>query len=317
MGKYVIKRVLLLIPTMLLVCLIVFALMRMIPGSAVDMVVYNYSQNGQVISRAEAEARLGLDKPAPVQFVSWLGDLLRGDLGDCLFRGDSVWDVIKAQLPISLELALLTFLFSLIISIPLGLYCAAHPDTITDTMIRTLAVVLASVPIFWIGTMVLVYPAVWWGFSIPLTYVSIFDNFSANMKMFLVPALVGAVTSAGHNIRAVRTMTLEVMRQDYVRTGWAKGARESRVMFFHAFRNALIPIVTLFGGSVAGLIGGSVVIENMFNIPGIGQQVVTALNNRDYPLAQGCTLVFAVFVMLVNLIVDVAYKWCDPRVTLE
>ena len=317
MGKYVVKRVLLLIPTMLLVCLIVFALMRMIPGSAVDMVVYNYSQNGQVISRAEAEARLGLDKPAPVQFVSWLGDLLRGDLGDCLFRGDSVWDVIKAQLPISLELALLTFLFSLIISIPLGLYCAAHPDTITDTMIRTLAVVLASVPIFWIGTMVLVYPAVWWGFSIPLTYVSIFDNFSANMKMFLVPALVGAVTSAGHNIRAVRTMTLEVMRQDYVRTGWAKGARESRVMFFHAFRNALIPIVTLFGGSVAGLIGGSVVIENMFNIPGIGQQVVTALNNRDYPLAQGCTVVFAVFVMLVNLIVDVAYKWCDPRVTLE
>lgn len=317
MGKYVVKRVLLLIPTMLLVCVIVFALMRMIPGDAVDMVVYNYSQNGQVISRAEAEARLGLDKPAVVQFFSWMKDLLHGDLGDCLFRGDSVWDVIGAQLPISLELAVLTFIFSLVISIPLGLYCAAHPDTITDTVIRTLSVVLASVPVFWIGTMVLVYPAVWWGFSIPLTYVSIFENFAQNMKMFLVPGIVGAITSAGHNIRAVRTMTLEVMRQDYVRTGWAKGAKESRVMFFHAFRNALIPVITLFGGSVAGLIGGSVVIENMFNIPGIGQQVVTALNNRDYPLAQGCTVVFAVFVMLVNLIVDIAYKWCDPRVTLE
>ena len=317
MGKYVVKRVLLLIPTMLLVCVIVFALMRMIPGDAVDMVVYNYSQNGQVISRAEAEARLGLDKPAVLQFFSWMGQLLRGDLGDCLFRGDSVWDVIRIQLPISLELALLTFLFSLVIAIPLGLYCAAHPDTVADTVIRTLAVVLASMPVFWIGTMVLVYPAVWWGFSIPLTYVSITENFAQNMRMFLVPSLVAAVTSAGHNIRAVRTMTLEVMRQDYVRTGWAKGARESRVMFFHAFRNALIPIVTLFGGSIAGLVGGSVVIENMFNIPGIGQQVVTALNNRDYPLAQGCTVVFAVFVMLVNLVVDIAYKWCDPRVTLE
>lgn len=317
MGKYVVKRVLLLIPTMLLVCVIVFALMRMIPGDAVDMVVYNYQQNGQAISREEAEAKLGLDKPAVVQFFSWMGDLLHGDLGDCLFRGDKVWDVIKTQLPISLELALLTFLFSLVISIPVGLYCAAHPDTLADGIIRTLSVILASMPIFWIGTLVLVYPAVWWGFSIPLTYVSIFDNFAANMRMFLVPAIVGAVTSAGNNIRAVRTMTLEVMRQDYVRTGWAKGAKESRVMFFHAFRNALIPVITLFGGSVAGLIGGSVVIENMFNIPGIGQQVVTALNNRDYPLAQGCTVVFAVFVMVVNLIVDIAYKWCDPRVTLE
>jgi peptide/nickel transport system permease protein len=317
MGKYLVKRLLLLIPTLILVCVIVFALMRMIPGDAVDMVVYNYSQNGQVITREAAEAKLGLDKPAVTQFFIWFGDLLHGDLGNCLFRGDKVWDVIKAQLPISLELALLTFFFSLVISIPLGLYCAAHPDTITDGVIRTLSVVLASVPVFWIGTMVLVFPAVWWGFSIPLTYVSITQNFVQNMRMFLVPALVAAITSAGMNIRAVRTMTLEVMRQDYVRTGWAKGAGESRVMFHHAFRNALIPVITLFGGSVAGLVGGSVVIENMFNIPGIGQQVVTALNNRDYPLAQGCTVVFAVFVMLINLIVDIAYKWCDPRVSLE
>ncbi len=317
MGKYLVKRLLLLIPTLILVCVIVFALMRMIPGDAVDMVVYNYATNGQVITRAEAEAKLGLDKPAVTQFFIWFGNMLRGDLGNCLFRGDTVWSVIRAQLPISLELALLTFLFSLVISIPIGLYCAAHPDTISDGVIRTLSVVLASMPVFWIGTMVLVYPAVWWGFSIPLTYVSITQNFAQNMRMFLVPSLVAAVTSAGMNIRAVRTMTLEVMRQDYVRTGWAKGAGEGRVMFCHAFRNALIPVITLFGGSVAGLVGGSVVIENMFNIPGIGQQVVTALNNRDYPLAQGCTVVFAVFVMLINLVVDIAYKWCDPRVSLE
>ena len=317
MGKYVIKRLLLLIPTMLLVCVIVFALMRAVPGSAVDQVVYNYKQNGMVITYEEAEAKLGLDKPAVVQFFSWIGGILRGDLGDCLFRGDSVWDVISAQMPVTLELGVLTLLFTIIISIPLGLICAAHPDSLADIIIRTLAVVLASVPVFWIGTMVLVYPAVWWGFSIPLTYVSMFQNFFLNMKMFLVPALVGALTGAGNNIRAVRTMTLAVMRQDYVRTAWAKGAKESRVMYFHAFRNALIPVITLFGGAAAGILGGNVVIENMFNIPGIGQQLVTALNNRDYPLAQGCTVIMAIFVMIVNLVVDLAYKWCDPRVNLE
>lgn len=317
MGKYVVKRLLLLIPTMLLVCVIVFAMMRMIPGSAVDMVVYNYQQNGMVITYEEAEAKLGLDKPAVVQFCSWMAGVLRGDLGDCLFRGDSVWSVISAQLPVSLELGILTLIFTILISVPIGLFCAAHPDTLADTIIRTLSVVLASLPVFWIGTMVLVYPAVWWGFSIPLTYVPFFEDPAANMRMFLVPALVGAITGAGNNIRSVRTMTLEVMRQDYVRTAWAKGAKEGRVMYFHAFRNALIPIITMFGGLVAGLLGGSVVIENMFNLPGIGQQVVTALNNRDYPLAQGCTVIFAIFVMLVNLVVDLAYKWCDPRVSLE
>lgn len=317
MGKYLAKRLLLLIPTMLLVCVIVFALMRMIPGSAVDQVVYNYKQNGLVITYEEAEAKLGLDKPFITQFFIWFGGLLRGDMGKCLFRGDSVWSVIRAQLPISLQLGLMTLFFSILISIPLGLVCAAHPDSLADVVIRVLSVIMASVPIFWIGTMVLVYPAVWWGYSPPLTYVSITQDFFANMKMFLLPSLVGALTMAGNNIRAVRTTTLEVMRLDYVRTAWAKGAKERRVMYAHAFRNALIPVITLFGGSVAGVLGGNVVIENMFNIPGIGQQIVTALNNRDYPLAQGCTVIMAVFVMLINLIVDIAYKWCDPRVNLE
>ena len=163
----------------------------------------------------------------------------------------------------------------------------------------------------------LVYPAVWWGYSTPIKYVSFFQNPGENLRMFIVPAILGAITTAGSQIRAVRTLTLEVLQQDYIRTAWAKGARERRVLFAHAFRNILIPIITLFGGSVAGLVGGSVVLENMFNIPGIGQQMVLALSNRDYTLVQGTTLVFGLFVMIVNLIVDIAYKWCDPRVELE
>ncbi len=317
MGKYVLKRLLLLIPTTLLVCVIVFTLMRLVPGDAVEMVVYKYQQSGLVITYEEAQAKLGLDQPAVAQFFSWIWGILHGDLGDCLFRTESVWEVISTQVPISFELGLLTLLITICISVPLGLLCAAHPDSPIDLIIRTISVILSSLPVFWVGTMVLVYPSVWWGFSIPLKYVSIFQDFGQNMRMFLVPALVAAVLHSGNNIRAVRTMTLEVMRQDYVRTAWAKGAKETRVMYMHAFRNALIPIVTLFGGSVAGILGGNVVIENMFNIPGIGQQLVTALTNRDYPLAQGCTVVFAVFVMLVNLVVDLAYRWCDPRVTLE
>ena len=317
MGKYVVKRLLLLIPTMLFVCVIIFALIRMVPGSAVDMIVFQYKNSGIPITTEEVEAKLGMDKPAVQQFFIWIWDMVRGDMGDSLFSYGSVWNILKSQIPISLELGLLTLIFQLLISIPLGLFCAAHPDSVGDVTIRTVGMILGSIPVFWLGTVVLVYPSVWWGYSPPLTYVSIFEEPLKNLHMFVVPALVGAITGAGMMIRTVRTMTLDVMRQDYVRTAWAKGANESRVMYHHSFRNALIPVVTMIGGSVASLLGGSVVIENMFNIPGIGQQVVTALNNRDYPLVQGCTIVFAIFTMLVTLVVDLAYTWCDPRVSME
>lgn len=317
MGKYTLKRILLLIPTLLLVCVIVFALLRLVPGSALDQIVYKYSTAGVEIDKAEVAARLGMDKPAFVQFFNWLGDLLRGDMGDSLFQAESVWDIIKRQLPVSLELGILTLIFTNIISIPLGLYCAARQDAITDQMIRVISVILMSLPVFWVGTLVLVYPAKWWGYAPINTYVGFFEDPLTNLSMFVVPALLGAMTQAGGQIRMVRTMTLEVMRQDYIRTAWAKGVKERKVLFRHAFRNALIPVITIIGSSVAGLIGGSVILENMFNLPGIGQQMVTALSNRDYPLVQGCCLVFSIFVMLINLLVDLAYKWIDPRVELE
>lgn len=317
MAKYVLKRVLLLIPTMLLVCIIVFILMRMVPSSAVDMVVYQYQKNGESITYEEAERRLGLDKPAIEQFVNWMGGLVQGDLGDSLFKTKPVAETIRDQMPISIELGVLTLILTSLISIPLGLYCASHQGSLADNVIRVVSVALMSFPIFWIGTLVLVYPAIWWGYTVPLKYTSFFADPIVNMRMFLVPAIVGAVTQAGMQIRAVRTVTLDVMKQDFVRTARAKGARENRVMYFHALRNTMIPIITMIGGSVGAIIGGNVILENMFNIPGIGQQMISALNNRDYPLAQGCTVIFAVFVMVTNLVVDIAYKWFDPRVSLE
>lgn len=317
MAKYTIKRILLLIPTLLVVCIIVFALLRLVPGSALDQIMYKYSTAGIELDREEVAAKLGMDKPAVQQFFIWLGSLLKGDMGDSLFQSEGVWAIISRQLPVTLELGILTLILTNLISIPLGLFCAARQDAISDQIIRVVSVILMSLPVFWIGTLVLIYPAKWWGFAPATKYVPFLRNPIQNLSMFIIPALLGAMTQAGAQIRMVRTMTLEVMRQDYIRTAWAKGVGERRILFRHAFRNSLIPIITIIGSSVAGLVGGSVILENMFSLPGIGAQMVTALSNRDYPLVQGCVLVFSIFVMVVNLIVDLTYKVIDPRVEIE
>ncbi len=317
MGKYIIKRVLLLIPTLLVVTIVTFALMRLMPGSAVDLILNKYQAMGFTVDRQDVVVQLGMDKPAVQQYFIWLGDLLRGDMGDSLFQNQSVASLIAEKLPITLELALFTMIIINVISIPAGVITAARQDSLGDYIVRVISIILMAMPLFWIGTLVLIYPAKWWGYAPTITYVSIFKNFTENMKMFLVPSILGALVQVGMQMRMVRTSVLDVMRQDYVRTAWSKGITEHDVLYGHALRNSLIPVITIIGGSVAGLVGGSVILENLFNIPGLGSCMVTALNNYDYPLVQGCVVVLAAIVMVVNLIVDVAYKWCDPRVTLD
>lgn len=318
LGKYIVKRVLLLIPTALLVCLIVFLLMRLLPGDAVDALQYQLQAQGNYdITREEVEAMLGMDKPAMTQFFIWLGGALRGDLGKCLFQSESVTAAIGRQIGPSLELGILTLILTNLISIPLGLFCASRQDSISDYSVRVMSLVLMSVPVFWLAIIVLVYPAIWWGYAPPSQYISFFEDPWQNLQMFLLPSLLGALTQAGMQLRIVRTVILDVMRTDYIRTAWAKGDKERTVLYRHAFRNGLIPVITVIGSSVAGLIGGSVILENIFNIPGIGQQVIKAIGARDYPLVQGCVLVFALFTMVINLLVDISYKWIDPRVTLD
>lgn len=317
MGKYIVKRVLLLIPTIFIICAIVFGLMRMVPGDAVDIIVNRMTQSGQTVDEAAIRARLGLDVPAVQQFFNWMGSVLRGDLGDSFFQYDSVWNIIKRQLPISLELGIITLILANLISIPLGLFCAARQDSIPDYAIRIIAVVLMAIPMFWLATLVLFYPAQWWGYAPPVVYVSFFQDPIANLQMFLVPAIMGALAQAGMQLRTVRTVVLDTMRQDYIRTAYAKGVKQRVILFKHAFRNAMIPVITIIGASIAALVGGNVILENIFNIPGIGQQLVTALGQRDFPMVQGCVLIMSIFVMIVNLVIDVAYKWIDPRVTLD
>ena len=318
MAKYVVKRFLLLIPTLLLVCLIIFTLMRMIPGSAVDVIIEKIrGGSGVAPDRAVIEAKLGLDKPFFVQFFTWLGSVLKGDLGTPIFQTDPVGSIIMHKLPITLELVFLTLLISVVVSIPLGLLAAAYQDAIADNVIRVVSVVIMSLPIFWVATLVLVYPAAWWGYVPPAKYVPFFSDPVQNLRMFLPPALIGGLANAGGNLRSVRTLTLEVLRQDYIRTAWSKGLKERTILFAHAFRNTLIPTITMIGGSITGLMGGSVILENLFNIPGIGTQLTSSLNVYDYPVVQGCVLIMAIIGMLITLIVDLSYSTADPRVKLD
>ena len=315
MAKYALKRVLLLIPTIFFVCLIVFILMRSIPGDAVDAIVTRMTQSGQVVDADAIRARLGLDKPWYEQFIVWLGQVLRGNLGDSFFQFQSVGEILGRQLPISLELGIITLILSNLISIPLGLYCAAHQDAISDYTIRIISVLLMSIPMFWVATLVLFYPAQWWGYAPPVMYVSIFKDPVQNLKMFLVPGILGALAQAGMQLRFVRTQVLDTLRQDYVRTAYSKGIKQKTVLFRHAFRNAMIPVITIIGGSIGALVGGNMILENIFNIPGIGTQMVTALGQRDYPVVQGCVLFIAFVYVIINLLVDILYTYIDPRIT--
>lgn len=317
MGKYIVKRVLLLIPTIFIVCAIVFGLMRMVPGDAVDVIVNRMTQSGMTVDAEAVRARLGLDVPPVQQFFNWMADVVRFDLGDSFFQNESVASIIGRQLPVSLELGILTLILSNLISIPIGLYCAARQDSFSDYLLRIISVVLMAIPMFWLATLVLFYPAQWWGYAPPVMYTSLLQDPVNNLRMFLVPSILGALAQAGMQLRMVRTQVLDTLRQDYIRTAYAKGAKQKRVLFHHAFRNAMIPVITMIGGSVAALVGGNVILESIFNIPGIGNTLVTALGQRDFPLVQGCVLVMSIFVMVVNLIVDIAYKWIDPRVTFD
>ena len=317
MGKYIVKRILLLIPTVLVVCILTFAMMRMLPGTALDYMVKRLTAAGQNVDVESLRVRLGLDKPAVTQFFLWFGGVLRGDLGNSLFQYESVREIIGRELPVTIQLGFMELFWTILFSVPLGVWCAARQDGIPDYTFRVFAIIFMAVPTFLVASIVLVYPAAWWGYAPNIKFSGLFQDFGANMRMFLVPSVIGALAQTGMQLRMVRTCCLETMRTDFVRTAWAKGCGEGRVLIRHVFRNSMIPVITVIGGSVAGIFGGNVILENLFNIPGIGQQLITALDQRDYTVIQGCVLVMAIIVMLINLITDICYKWLDPRVEID
>ena len=313
MFAYTVRRLLALIPTLFFASVIVFFSVRMIPGSVIDLMLANNPLAADK-DRAVIEAALGLDKPIHTQYLHWAGDLLRGDLGRSLWQDTPVTHEILARLPVTLELALLAMIVAIVTGVPIGVYSALRQDTAGDYLTRSFAILLLAIPSFWLGTLVMVFPSIWWGWAPELRYVPFTQDPATNMKMLLIPAVILGTALSALNMRIMRTTMLEVLRQDYIRTAWAKGLSETMVVLRHALRNALIPVVTLLGIEVAGVIGGSVILEQIFVLPGMGLLLLEAVSSRDYPVITGIFLIVGVCVMLINLLVDLSYGFLDPKV---
>ena len=314
MKAYMIRRLLMMIPTLLILTMIVFLTVRFIPGDAIDAMVIRLELFD--IDREELLRSLGLDVPLHVQYGRWIsGILLRGTFGESLFGGAApIEERILAKLPVTAELGLLSIAIALVIALPVGVYSAIRQDQFGDFVGRSVAVIGLATPNFWLGTMVMIYPAIWWGWTPPLEYVPLAEDPPANLGILLVPALILGTAMSAHTMRLTRTMMLEVLRQDYIRTAWAKGLKERLVVVRHAVKNAMIPVVTGIGLSLPLLVGGSVIMENIFNLPGLGRLMVTALQERDYPVISAVNLFFGVAVVVFNLLIDLIYPYLDPRV---
>ena len=315
MRAYVIRRLLLIIPTLFILSVLVFLSVRFIPGDIVDVMVASdmnlmYGVDREVVLRA-----LGLDVPVYVQYGRWLeGIFLHGTLGNSLLGAWTVEERILARLPVTLEIGFLAIVIGLVIGVPIGIYSAVRQDTAADYVGRTVAIFGLATPNFWLGIMVMIYPAIWWGWAPPMRLIPLSDDLLGNLEMFIIPSLILGTALSAATMRMTRTMMLEVLRQDYIRTAWSKGLRERVVVMRHAIKNALIPVVTLIGLQLPIVVGGAVIMENIFNLPGLGRLMLTALSDRDYPVISGINLFFATVVVAINLVIDLIYGYLDPRV---
>jgi len=253
--------------------------------------------------------------PIHVQYGRWIGDIsLHGSLGESLRGGQPVTEKIFSRLPITFQLGVMAIIIALLIAIPIGVYSSIRQDTLGDYVGRSIAIIFISVPNFWTGTIIMIYPSIWWGWSSPMELIKFVDDPLGNLGMFIIPAVLLGMMLSGATMRMTRTMMLEVLRQDYIRTAWSKGLKERVVIIRHALKNALIPVVTLIGYQMPLLIGGSVIIEQIFVLPGIGRLMLESLNQRDYPIISGINLFVATAMITINLIIDLTYAYLDPRV---
>ncbi len=317
------------IPTLFIATIVVFLLIRLMPGDVIDTIIEDLQNRGTneaaiAATRAFIEEELGLDVPAPLQYARWLGVLpqadgrvsgiLQGDFGRSLWSKKPVLQRIGPRWPVTLELGLMALAVSQLISLPIGIYSALRQDTLGDYAARSVAFALIAVPNFWVATLVIVLPSIWWGYTPPLMLVRFGDDPLGNLQMFILPAIVLGMGMSGMTMRMTRTMMLEVLRQDYVRTAWAKGLRERLIVVRHALKNAFIPVVTQIGLLLPLLVGGTVIIENIFGLPGMGQLTLDAISKRDYATVSGLMLLVAAAIMVINLGVDLLYAWLDPRI---
>ncbi len=307
------------IHTIVVVIIVVFLLVRFIPGDVVDLMAIQMGQSsvegsGQVTPESLRHA-LGLDVSIPVQFGRWVaGIFTRGDFGTSLWTNKPVIDEILRRLPITFELGFLGFILAVVIAIPVGIISAVRQDKWLDYLTRSFSILGISIPGFWLATLVVVFPAVWWGWAPSMRVISFSQDPLGNLAQFLLPASILGFGMAGGTVRFLRTTLLDVLRQDYIRTAWSKGLKERTIIVRHALKNAFIPVITILFGQAFLMIGGVVIIEQIFNMPGMGRLFIESVFRRDYPYIIGINLILASIGLLFILANDLSYAWLDPRI---
>ena len=310
MRLYVLRRLLVAVPSLLIASLIVFTLPRLIPGDVVQLMLEEKAYGKDL---EDLRAKLGLNRPIHVQYFEWLGAIARGHFGESLWTRQPVLSELARRLPVTATLGLMATAVAIAIGVPIGVLAATRQDGALDFVARSAAILGLSVPSFVLAILVTLLPAIWWGWT-PPRFVEFSKSPGGHLLQFVLPAIILGVASAAGIMRLTRGMLLEVLRQDYVRTAWSKGLRERVVVLKHALKNALIPVVTVLGLQVAAIAGGAVIVEWIFGIPGMGQFLVDAIVQRDYPVIQGINLVIVTIIVMTNLTVDLAYAVLDPRI---
>ncbi len=315
MGTYVVRRLIQAIIVILIVTVFVFIGMRLLPGDPIFMLfnpnqLQNYTEEQLDQIRHEA----GLDKPLVVQYFDWLGGVFQGNLGSSIMTKEPITKDLAKRIPITVYIGALAFVISIVIGIPFGIISAIRRGTWLDTLVTALANLGITIPIFWLGIMLIWLFAVKLHWLPPMGYTSPFEDFWLSTRQLIMPVFCMSIVTMAGNARLARSAMLEVLRQDYIRTAWSKGLTERAIIIGHAMKNSLIPIVTLAGMGVAAIFGGSVLIEQVFNIPGMGRMALDTLFRQDYTYIQGITLVMTAIIVISNLLVDLSYGWLDPRI---
>lgn len=316
MWQYIVKRLLLMIPTLIGAALVVFLLMNIVPGD-IALLVIGGDQGGDIdpAELAKLREQLGLNRPLYEQFLSWLWGIVRLDFGTSLWTGAPVIEELKIRFPLTLEIALAATILSTLIAIPLGTIAAMRQDTWIDYVVRVVSIGGLAIPSFWTGILIILFLVIYFEWSPPLEFVSLLEDPWENFKQLIWPIVSVAYRYAAVTTRMTRSTVLEVMREDYIRTAWAKGLHERMVVIKHTLKNAVLPVVTIIGTEFAFLIGGLVVTETVFTLNGVGSFVVDAIAHRDIPVVQSLVLLIAFSFVFVNLLIDLIYAWLDPRIS--
>lgn len=314
MKNYVIRRILQLIPVLLGISILIFAVMKMIPGDVISGIL---GIEATEELRQQLMVKYGLDKPYVEQYINWMLGVLHGDFGESIRTGAPILPEILSRLKVTAQLTIMAAIISWFIAIPLGILAAVKRNSWVDRFVRVFALLGVSVPGFALSILVILVLSLCFGYFSPLQYVGFFQDPLGNLEIMILPALILGVSISGSVMRMTRSSVLEVLRQDFIKTVRAKGASERVAIFKHALRNALIPIITLIGMQIGSLLGGAVIIEQIFSLPGLGLLTLTGISQRDYPVVQGCILVIAFIYVMVNLITDILYAYIDPRISYD